>query len=359
MDFDDNINDRDSDFNANESPIKSQISNKFDNKPVQVAKPRTQAAPPSSSQTINPILGFSESDPKRKKFKDEYSEYVKNGLKEDKEKIRSKSRRNNSGGYIRDDASQSNYHNEYAQKQRYQHSYFKYGSSNPILQNNPTPSPYSDKLYMKENSVNNQYDDRFSKIGGQRHNGSVDDRAMQGGSLRRDYSPAKSIVSIIPDNRDAQIDKEQKQKALAEELKSQMLLKEQQKQKEKEAIKNQEYKNMQEFIYNNPFGRMGAGAPIRDSQGHIVANRMKLFDPEATSFQQSFYNNRQDINPSHFDMTDHKKKSIQNLNDSDIGLQFLEWSNQERRRKDMKMDEWKRALDEQSNLTKKKKQDGK
>ena len=301
-------------------------------------------------------MGFSESEPKRKKFQDEYSEYVKNGLKEDKDKSRSKSRRNNNGGYIQDDSSQLNYQNEYAQKQRYQHSYFKYGNGNPILQNNS--SPYIEKKIDKEQPYYNKHDDSLSKIGSLRHHNSVDDRNILNTSQRRDYSPTKSIISIIPDNLDAQREKEQKKKELAEELKSQMLLKEQQKMKDKETSKNNDYKYMQEFIYNNPFGKMGAGAPIRDSQGHVVANRMKLFDPEATSFQQSFYNNKEEYKHLQIDFGDHKKKSLQNLNDSDIGLQFIEWSNQERKRKDMKMDEWKRALDEQANLTKKKKEDG-
>ena len=139
-----------------------------------------------------------------------------------------------------------------------------------------------------------------------------------------------------------------------------MLLKEQSKRKEREANKNQDYRNLYEFIHNNPFGRMGAGAPIRDSQGHVVANRMKMFDEAAaTSFHKSFYNNEAEEYMHQVDINSQRKQSIQNLNDNEIGIQFLEWSNKERKRRNNQMDEWKRNLDEQTYLSKKRKDDGK
>ena len=151
-----------------------------------------------------------------------------------------------------------------------------------------------------------------------------------------------------------------KNKELAEELKAQMILKEQSKQKEREASKTQDYNNLYEFIHHNPFGRMGAGAPIRDSEGHVVANRMKMFDEAAaTSFHKSFYHNEEMKNPHQMDINSQRKQSIQNLNDSEIGLQFLEWSQQERKRKNNQMDEWKKNLDEQTYLAKRRKDDGK
>lgn len=138
------------------------------------------------------------------------------------------------------------------------------------------------------------------------------------------------------------------------------MLKQQSKKKEKEANKNQDYQNLYEFIHHNPFGRMGAGAPIRDPTGNVVANRMKMFDEAAaTSFHKSFYNSQMEANMQQMDINTQRKQSIQNLDDSQIGLQFLEWSNQERKRRNRQMDEWKRNLDEQTSLAKKRKDDGK
>jgi hypothetical protein len=66
--------------------------------------------------TYNPILGFSESEPKKKRLKEEYSEYVWNSIKENNEKIRSRSRKNIHTEDNHDSISIANLKNEYAHK---------------------------------------------------------------------------------------------------------------------------------------------------------------------------------------------------------------------------------------------------
>lgn len=151
-------------------------------------------------------------------------------------------------------------------------------------------------------------------------------------------------------------------KELAEDLKAQMLAKEQLKQKEKDDVKNQDYKNMYEYIHHNPFGRMGAGAPIRDAHGQVVANRIKVFDEAAVNtFHKSLYKPEQEMQQAKIDFNEpqRRKQNIQNLNEVEIGLQFLEWGNQEKLRKEKQKEEWKNYLDEQSNFHKYKKEEEK
>ncbi len=58
-----------------------------------VRKLKSRADSNETIATYNPILGFSESEPKKKRLKEEYSEYVWNSIKENNEKIRSRSRK--------------------------------------------------------------------------------------------------------------------------------------------------------------------------------------------------------------------------------------------------------------------------
>ena len=37
-------------------------------------------------------------------------------------------------------------------------------------------------------------------------------------------------------------------------------------------------KNLQHSFRNDPFGKMGGGAPLRDPEGHILAERGNVFD---------------------------------------------------------------------------------
>jgi len=75
-------------------------------------------------------------------------------------------------------------------------------------------------------------------------------------------------------------------------------------------------------------------------------------DAAAKSFHQSFYNQKFDDDASNADDVSERKSKIQNLNETEIGLQFLSWNNQEKKRKEMLQEEWKHELDEQANLLK-------
>lgn len=147
-----------------------------------------------------------------------------------------------------------------------------------------------------------------------------------------------------------------KKKELGNELLAQMQQLEAKKRKEKESKKNQDYKYLYDYIQSNPFGKMGAGAPLRDSEGHIVARRLKMMDEATTkSFHKSFYNHHSDEEKEE-DVVSQRKEKIQNLNEAEIGLQFLSWSNQERKKKEMQRQEWKQQLDEQANLRQQRKE---
>jgi hypothetical protein len=104
---------------------------------------------------------------------------------------------------------------------------------------------------------------------------------------------------------------------------------------------------------------MGSGAPIRDVEGHVVAHRLKMSDDvAASSFHQSFYKQKEDQSTNN-DISSRRKSEIQNLDKEEIGIQFLEWNNQEQKRKEAKRNEWKQTLDEQSESLRKKKEEEK
>lgn len=65
MDFDENLNDRDEDFDLPDGPTKSQISRELEERGYNDFKPRSRAESINSHTTFNPILGYSESEPKK------------------------------------------------------------------------------------------------------------------------------------------------------------------------------------------------------------------------------------------------------------------------------------------------------
>jgi hypothetical protein len=154
------------------------------------------------------------------------------------------------------------------------------------------------------------------------------------------------------------MEREQQKKQLAAELQAQIHLKEETKKREKQNKKSSDYEYLYESIHSNPFGRMGAGAPIRDPTGHVIAHRLKMYDDAlATSFHKSFYHEVSQKEEN--DEAVLKKQRIQNLDENEIGLQFLEWSNQERKRKEAQQNEWKKQLDMQSQTLKRNKMEEK
>ncbi|CAI2359200.1 unnamed protein product [Moneuplotes crassus] len=300
---------------------------------------RSRSGSNDTIATYNPILGYSESEPKRKRLKEEYSEYVREKIRQD-EKSKSRTRK-----HVRiddshhDTASLHNFKNDYAHKQRYKHSYFKYRDDN----SSTSPARHQE--------------DTFSYIKVEDATGR--DKYRDDSLNKRESSPAGTIVSILPHEHESPIQKENKKRALAAELQAQIQLKNERKQKEKESKKNMDYKYLYEYMQSDPFGKMGAGAPLRDAQGHIVANRLKTMD-EATSksFHQSFYNQNSEGKHQKAEEINEKNK-MQNLNEEEIGLQFLSWNNQEKHRKEMLQEEWKHELDEQAERLKTRKDEEK
>lgn len=251
--------------------------------------------------------------------------------------------------------------NEYAHKQRFKHSYFQYkkddhSTSSPGRHEDTT----SHRKRPKQQHNLPAYEERTGKHGILKPHFSSDDH-VEPPHRERTPSPTPTHVSILPGEHESPADKERKKQQLAAELRAQMAMNEQKKRREKESKKNSDYKYLYESIHDNPFGRMGAGAPLRDPEGHIIAHRLKMYDEaEATSFHKSFYRKPEESHKTQEqDVGIRRKEEIQNLNEAEIGLQFLEWSNQERRRKEQQRAEWKKTLDEQSNLIKRKKDEDK
>ena len=323
------------------------------------AKSRTDSI--DTIATYNPILGFSESEPKRRRLKEEYSEYVWKSLKHKEAQSRSKSRRReNLFDQNHDSITIANLKNEYAHKQRYKHSYFKYrddNSSSSPQRNQEDSFSYikvEDKSYHEIPTT----EGKISRSGILKAHFSQENLREEDFN-RRQHSPAQTNISILPHEHESPYDKEKKKKALAAELLAQIHQREAKKKKEKETRKNQDYKYLYDYIQSNPFGKMGSGAPLRDSAGHIVAHRLKMMDEATTkSFHKSFYHQNSDDDEKD-DTVSQRKLKIQNLNEAEIGLQFLSWSNQERKRKEMQRQEWKQQLDEQTNFRKQSKEETK
>lgn len=357
VDFDDNINDRDDEFNMPDGPTKSQIAKELEDRGIDGFRPRSRPDSIISHTTTNPILGFSEHELKRKRLQEEYSKYVWNGMKESKLKSRSRSRKeptdpNDSFGYMP-------YQNDYSHKQRYKYSYFKYRDTDTSP---PHQAPSVHRVHYKLPEEPTPVEERDYKSSILKQS-NLDDsfHASDFNKQRREISSSPTNISILPTEHESPNDRERKKKMFAEELRQQMLQNEQKKQKEKEAKLNQDYRYLSESIRSNPFGKMGAGAPIRDSEGHVIANRIKLFDELAvTSFHKSFYKHIEEEQKQAY-VTPHPPKSKQSdrENIAEIGLQFLEWSNQEKKRKEMQMNEWKRTLDEQTYKLRHKKEEEK
>lgn len=315
-------------------------------------KPKSRADSVETIATHNPILGYSENEPKKKRLKEEYSEYVWNSIKEGKRKSRSRSRKHVHIEDNHDSITIANLKNEYAHKQRYKHSYFKYKDDLSSTSPKKNEDSFSIRHEARSHAYLPPYEDRNSQ-----HNRvhkarfSPEEENRYNNSYKREHSPALTYKSILPQDHESPLDRERKKKKLGEELQAQIDYKNNLKLKEKESKKNQDYGYLYQYIQHNPFGRMGAGAPLRDPEGHIVAHRLKMSDEvAATSFHKSFYHKQEEAAAkAHEDGLNHRNKAkIQNLNENEIGLQFLEWSNQERRRKDIQREEWKQELDAQS-----------
>lgn len=97
-------------------------------------------------------------------------------------------------------------------------------------------------------------------------------------SPRSHLQPPGGYSSIGAGTNDpALVDKKKAtQQAYQEELKRQMQEREEKKRKEKEEKERYDRKIEQEAANYNPWGKGGAGAPIRDSGGHLVANLRTL-----------------------------------------------------------------------------------
>ena len=289
-------------------------------------------------------------------------------MAQNKQKSRSKSkRRAHRENNFEDSYSTSNKTNDYSHMQRYKHSYFKYRDGE-----SPSSSIHHEDHYHqkhRENKPRHQqvdhhgdYQAEHQKNGGRKSNlkarFSPDEQFPKVRDTRA-HSPAQTYASILPGEHESLMDKERKKRELAAELQAQIALKEGEKKRLKENKKNNDYKYLYESIHSNPFGRMGSGAPIRDVEGHVVAHRLKMSDDvAASSFHQSFYKQKEDQSTNN-DISSRRKSEIQNLDKEEIGIQFLEWNNQEQKRKEAKRNEWKQTLDEQSESLRKKKEEEK
>jgi centrosome and spindle pole-associated protein 1 len=74
------------------------------------------------------------------------------------------------------------------------------------------------------------------------------------------------------EGRDQRLKSVSKASGYAEELKRQMAEKKEREQQEKNRRLQEDIKLEQAAMEYNPFGKGGAGAPIRDAQGNIVTN---------------------------------------------------------------------------------------
>ena len=162
------------------------------------AKSRTDSI--ETIATYNPILGFSESEPKRKRLMEEYSEYVWNTLKHNEAKSRSKSRKRiDLDDQNHDSITVANLKNEYAHKQRYKHSYFKYRDNNSS--SSPQRNPDDFFSYAKGDDKSQidipTIDDKVSRGGILKAHFSQED-LMDESLEKRPYSPVQTNVSILP-----------------------------------------------------------------------------------------------------------------------------------------------------------------
>ena len=252
--------------------------------------------------------------------------------------------------------------NEYASKQRYKHSYFKYKDEGSNPPDERTTSNHRVKYRLPEEE-HQENSDLKASILKHSYNDINENQNYFSQHHSREDSPAATVVSILPTEHESPADKERKKREFAEELRQQMASNQERKQKEKQSKLNLDYKYLSESIRANPFGRMGAGAPIRDNTGHVIANRMKMFDElSVTSFHKSFYKQKLEEDrkqQEHQQQYTQKSEIKEKQNIGEIGLQFLEWSNQEKKRKEIQRQEWKRTLDNQTENIKHKKEEEK
>jgi hypothetical protein len=83
--------------------------------------------------------------------------------------------------------------------------------------------------------------------------------------------------------------KSMKSREYLDELQRQVREKQMQKQREKDDADRAEKKMMAEQAYNNPFGRAGGGAPIKDKEGNVMADLKQVrADPNAYSPRSAF-----------------------------------------------------------------------
>jgi hypothetical protein len=83
--------------------------------------------------------------------------------------------------------------------------------------------------------------------------------------------------------------KSMKSREYLDELQQQVREKQMLKQREKEEAGRAEKKMMAEQAYNNPFGKAGGGAPIKDKEGNVVADLSQVrADPNSYSPRSAF-----------------------------------------------------------------------
>lgn len=246
------------------------------------------------------------------------------------------------------------YQNEYSQKQRFKHSYFKYRPTNEqspergvninrVRYNLPEDGHMEQEIRREPEKKSNMAPYKEERVG-----------------RRREHSPGQTTVSILPEDRESPVEKERKKSQYAEELRKQMAENSNKRTKEKASKINQDYKYLSESVRADPFGRMGAGAPLRDAEGHVIANRIKLIDEIAvTSFHKSFYQPPPSAKDPSFYSKPSNMKQAKAEDFEEIGMQFLEWSNIEKHRKEVEREEWKRTLDEQTYKLKRQKEEEK
>lgn len=157
----------------------------------------------NSGMASNPILGYSESESKRKQLKDEYADYVKKGLQEDKASKRSKSRRQYENRSVLDYNTDAN-RNDYRQKQRYQQSYFKFSNEkerdHSVLSNK---RGYSNKKQDAGSDFSSPYKSK-------RANAKIDQYGYYNEELSQNPSPTKTVISILPGDQESANEKDRK-----------------------------------------------------------------------------------------------------------------------------------------------------
>jgi len=102
-------------------------------------------------------------------------------------------------------------------------------------------------------------------------------------------TPPREIMEPSPVNLEPDNSEFEKKRRYADELKAQLAFKEQKAKEEKMARINKERQELQVFESNNPYGKGGCGAPLRDKYGQIITQRKPILtNPTAAPVQQTY-----------------------------------------------------------------------